>query len=186
MPLPVKAGRPWLVLVSCSRFQRPSIFGLMPSPLTVLLMPWVWASLSDPSPSGAAVRVKNGFEFVLLIVKFSGHVSLHCGAELFVHKILPTSLVQPRTSSLEPGLLVTGRVRGKASHSVLNVHKVFTFQFARAVLSMWENNVGATHHRAMTATHDIHPELGLCVYRFDASLQVPSERPVHKAEFAVA
>jgi hypothetical protein len=33
----------------------------------------------------------DGFEFVLLVVKFSGHVSLHCGAELFVHKILPTS-----------------------------------------------------------------------------------------------
>jgi hypothetical protein len=33
----------------------------------------------------------DGLGFVLLIVKFSGHVSLHCGAELFVHKILPTS-----------------------------------------------------------------------------------------------
>ena len=31
--------------------------------------------------------------FVLLVVKFSGHVSLHCGAELFVHKILPTSYI---------------------------------------------------------------------------------------------
>jgi hypothetical protein len=40
---------------------------------------------------GAAVRVKNGLGFVLLVVEFSGHVSLHCGAELFVHKILPTS-----------------------------------------------------------------------------------------------
>jgi hypothetical protein len=34
----------------------------------------------------------DGLGFVLLIVKFSGHVSLHCGAELFVHKILPISL----------------------------------------------------------------------------------------------
>jgi hypothetical protein len=37
------------------------------------------------------------------------------------------SLVQPRTSALELGLLVTSGVRGQ-SHSVLNVHRVFTFQ----------------------------------------------------------
>jgi hypothetical protein len=41
----------------------------------------------------------DGFEFVLLVVKFSGHVSLHCGAELFVHKILPTSVCPTSSSS---------------------------------------------------------------------------------------
>ena len=34
---------------------------------------------------------------------------------------------EPRTSALEPWLLITNGVRGKASHSVLNVHKILHF-----------------------------------------------------------
>ena len=65
----------------------------MPRLMAVVLMPLVWASLSDPSPSGAALRVKSGFEFVFGRVWFVlFHVQLHCEAELFVHKILYVSM----------------------------------------------------------------------------------------------
>jgi hypothetical protein len=57
-----------------------------------LPMPSVCASLSDPSPSGAAVRVKNGGEFVFGCVGFVfGHDCLHCEAVLVVYKILAVS-----------------------------------------------------------------------------------------------
>ena len=66
---------------------------LSPRLVAVLAVPWVWASWSDPSPSGAALRVKNGFEFVFLSVGFvSFHVRLHCEAELLVYKILYISV----------------------------------------------------------------------------------------------
>ena len=66
---------------------------LSPRLVAVLAVPWVWASWSDPSPSGAALRVKNGFEFVFLGVGFVFfHVRLHCEAELLVYKILHVSL----------------------------------------------------------------------------------------------
>ena len=66
----------------------------------VLLTPSVCASLSDPSPSGAAVRVKNGCEFVFGRVGFVfGHDCLHCEAVLVVYKIGSLSLLVQRISS---------------------------------------------------------------------------------------
>ena len=89
MPRPVKTGFPCAIPSSYSRFQRPSMLTFSPRLVAVWVVPWVWASWSDPSPSGAALRVKNGFEFVFLGVGFvSFHVRLHCEAELLVYKIL--------------------------------------------------------------------------------------------------
>jgi hypothetical protein len=66
---------------------------LIPRLVAVLPIPSVCASLSDPSPSGAAVRVKNGGEFVFGRVGFVfGHDCLHCEAVLVVYKILAVSI----------------------------------------------------------------------------------------------
>ena len=62
----------------------------LPTPEHVRVDAKVFSGLVDALGLGEF----DGLGFVLLVVKFSGHVSLHCGAELFVHKILPTELTQ--------------------------------------------------------------------------------------------
>ena len=85
-------GLAWAVPSSCSRFQRASMLVLIPRLVAVLVMPSVCASLSDPSPSGAAFGVKNGGKFVFGCVGFVfNHDCLHCEAVLVVYKILPIS-----------------------------------------------------------------------------------------------
>jgi hypothetical protein len=51
---------------------------------------WVDAKVFSGFVDALGLREVDGLGFVVLVVKCSGHVSLHCGAELVVHKILPT------------------------------------------------------------------------------------------------